>query len=57
MAAALATGRAGFSTPPEAVADGIVHAATAARPRTRYPVGSSARALLLRLLPTGCSTA
>jgi short-subunit dehydrogenase len=45
--------RAGLSTPPEAVADAIVHAATAARPRTRYPVGSSARALLLlrRLLP------
>ena len=54
MAAALATtDRAGLSTPPEAVADAIVQAATAARPRTRYPVGSSARALLLlrRLLP------
>ena len=54
MAAALATtDKAGLSSPPEAVADAIVHAATAARPRTRYPVGSSARALLLlrRLLP------
>jgi NAD(P)-dependent dehydrogenase (short-subunit alcohol dehydrogenase family) len=54
MAAALATtDKAGLSSPPEAVADAIVHAATAARPRTRYPVGGSARALLLlrRLLP------
>ena len=54
MAAALGTtDKAGLSSPPEAVADAIVHAATAARPRTRYPVGGSARALLLlrRLLP------
>ena len=54
MAAALGTtDRAGLSTPAEAVADAVAHAATAARPRTRYPVGRSARALLLlrRLLP------
>jgi NAD(P)-dependent dehydrogenase (short-subunit alcohol dehydrogenase family) len=54
MATALATtDKAGLSTPPEAVAAAIVHAATAVRPRTRYPVGGSARALLLlrRLLP------
>jgi NAD(P)-dependent dehydrogenase (short-subunit alcohol dehydrogenase family) len=54
MAAALATtDKAGLSSPPEAVADAIVHAATAPRPRTRYPVGGSARALLFmrRLLP------
>ena len=54
MAAALGTtDRAGLSTPAEAVADAVAHASTAARPRTRYPVGRSARALLLlrRLLP------
>jgi short-subunit dehydrogenase len=54
MAAALATtDKAALSTPPGAVADAIVHAATSARPKTRYPVGGSARALLLlrRLLP------
>lgn len=54
MAAALATtDKAALSTQPGAVADAIVHAATSARPKTRYPVGGSARALLLlrRLLP------
>ena len=42
-----------MSTPPEVVADAIVHAATSRRPRTRYPVGKGARAILLlrRLLP------
>ncbi|WP_427130924.1 oxidoreductase [Pseudarthrobacter sp. S9] len=54
MAAALATtDKAALSTTPEVVADAIVHAATSARPKTRYPVGGSARAMLLlrRLLP------
>ncbi|MGY2746132.1 oxidoreductase [Pseudarthrobacter sp. O4] len=54
MAAVLATtDKAALSTRPEVVADVIVQAATALRPKTRYPVGGSARALLLlrRLLP------
>lgn len=54
MAAALATTeKATTSTKPEVVADAIVHAATAARPRTRYAVGGSAKAILLlrHLLP------
>ena len=35
------------------IADAIVHAATSPRPKTRYPVGKGARAILLlrRLLP------
>lgn len=37
--------------PPDRVAEAVVHAVTAARPRTRYPVGPDARvALLLRRL-------
>ncbi len=54
VAAALATTDQGaLSSSPEVVADAIVHAATAARPRTRYPVGRNARSILLlrRLLP------
>lgn len=54
VAAALATTDQGaLSSSPEIVADAIVHAATAARPRTRYPVGRNARSILLlrRLLP------
>jgi NAD(P)-dependent dehydrogenase (short-subunit alcohol dehydrogenase family) len=40
-------------TAPEAVADVVLHAATARRPRTRYRVGAIARSLVLgrRLLP------
>ncbi len=54
VAAALATtDKAGQSSSPEVVAEAIVHAATAPRPRTRYPVGRNARTILLlrRLLP------
>lgn len=54
VAAALAaTVGSSLSTPPAVIADAIVHAATARRPRTRYPVGKGARAILLlrRLLP------
>lgn len=54
VAAALAsTAGAGKSTQPEVIAAAIVHAATAARPKTRYPVGKGARAIvtLRRLLP------
>ena len=42
-----------MSTPPGVIADAIVHAATAPKPKTRYPVGKGARAILLlrRLLP------
>ena len=42
-----------MSTPPDVIADAIVHAATSPRPKTRYPVGKGARAILLlrRLLP------
>ncbi len=45
--------------PPEAVADAVEHALTAARPRTRYLVGSDARlrALLAWLLPDRWSDA
>jgi short-subunit dehydrogenase len=35
------------STRPELVAEAILHAATARRPRTRYPVGASAKGILL----------
>ncbi|WP_413451459.1 hypothetical protein AA0Y32_16095 [Georgenia phoenicis] len=40
-------------TPPEVVVDTVVRAATASRLRTRYAVGSGARATILarRLLP------
>ncbi|MET4095057.1 oxidoreductase [Arthrobacter sp. UYCu712] len=54
VAAALATtDKAGQSSGPEVVAEAIVHAATAVRPKTRYPVGRNARTILLlrRLLP------
>jgi short-subunit dehydrogenase len=54
VAAALAsTEGSSMSTHPEVIADAIVHAATAARPSTRYPVGKGARAILAlrRILP------
>lgn len=54
VAAALAsTVGSSMSTPPDVIADAIVHAATSPRPKTRYPVGKGARAILLlrRLLP------
>ncbi|HEY9356798.1 MAG TPA: oxidoreductase [Arthrobacter sp.] len=54
MAGALgSTNRPETSTPPEVIADAVLHAASAARPRTRYPVGRGARAILTlrRLLP------
>jgi NAD(P)-dependent dehydrogenase (short-subunit alcohol dehydrogenase family) len=54
MAAAVAsTERAATSTPPEVIAGAILHAASSARPRTRYPVGRGARAILTlrRILP------
>ena len=45
-------------SPPEAVARVVVAAANARRPKTRYPVGRGARAILLarRPFPTGAST-
>ena len=54
VAAALAsTVGSSMSTPPDVIADAIVHAATSPKPKTRYPVGKGARAILLlrRLLP------
>lgn len=54
MAGALAsTNRPGTSTAPEVIASAVLHAASAARPRTRYPVGRGARAILTlrRILP------
>lgn len=54
MAGALAsTERAATSTPPEVIAGAILHAASSARPRSRYPVGRGARAILTlrRILP------
>ncbi|HEY8294644.1 MAG TPA: SDR family NAD(P)-dependent oxidoreductase, partial [Micrococcaceae bacterium] len=44
---------AAFLSEPAAIAKDIVHAATAARPKTRYPSGSGAAAILAlrRLLP------
>jgi len=54
MAGALeSTNRPETSTPPEVIAEAVLHAASAARPRTRYPVGRGARAILTlrRLLP------
>lgn len=54
MAGALAsTEHAATSTPPEVIAGAILHAASSARPRSRYPVGRGARAILTlrRILP------
>jgi NAD(P)-dependent dehydrogenase (short-subunit alcohol dehydrogenase family) len=54
MAGALAsTERAATSTPPEVIAGAILHAASSARPRSRYAVGRGARAILTlrRILP------
>ncbi|MDD1477302.1 oxidoreductase [Arthrobacter sp. H16F315] len=54
VAAALAsTEGSAMSTAANVIADAIVHAATSPRPRTRYPVGKGARAILMlrRLLP------
>jgi NAD(P)-dependent dehydrogenase (short-subunit alcohol dehydrogenase family) len=54
VAAALAsTDGSAMSTHPDVIADAIVQAATSPRPKTRYPVGRGARAILLlrRLLP------
>jgi NAD(P)-dependent dehydrogenase (short-subunit alcohol dehydrogenase family) len=48
-----ATDRPEKSTPPAVIAAAILHAATAPRPRTRYPVGRGAAAILglRRVLP------
>ncbi|MGK3955694.1 oxidoreductase [Arthrobacter sp. R4] len=54
MAGALdSTNRPATSTAAEVIADAVLHAANSARPRTRYPVGRGARAILTlrRLLP------
>jgi NAD(P)-dependent dehydrogenase (short-subunit alcohol dehydrogenase family) len=54
MAGALtSTDRAGTSSQPSVIAAAVLHAATAARPRTRYPAGSGARTILAlrRILP------
>jgi NAD(P)-dependent dehydrogenase (short-subunit alcohol dehydrogenase family) len=54
MAAVLATtDKPESSTRPEIVAEAVLHAATSARPKTRYPVGRGAVAILAlrRLLP------
>lgn len=54
VAAALGTtDNPATSSRPELAAEAILHAATAQRPRTRYPVGASARGILLlrHLLP------
>jgi NAD(P)-dependent dehydrogenase (short-subunit alcohol dehydrogenase family) len=54
MAGALAsTDRAETAAQPSVVAAAVLHAATSPRPRTRYPVGSGARAILTlrRILP------
>lgn len=40
------TDRPGTSTQPAVIAAAVLHAATAARPRTRYPVGRGAAAIL-----------
>lgn len=50
---AAAEREAGRGIPPEQVADRVVHALTASRPRTRYPVGRGVRAriVLSQLLP------
>ena len=54
MAGALAsTNRARTSTRPEVIAEAVLNAARSGRPRTRYPVGSGAKAILglRRILP------
>jgi NAD(P)-dependent dehydrogenase (short-subunit alcohol dehydrogenase family) len=54
VAAALATtAGSALSTHPDVIARSIVHAATSARPKTRYPAGRGARAILTlrRILP------
>lgn len=54
MAGALdSTNRPATSTAPKVIADAVLHAANSARPRTRYPVGRGARAILTlrRILP------
>jgi hypothetical protein len=54
MAAVLAsTDRLQTSTRPEVIGGAVLHAARSAHPRTRYPVGRGARAILglRRLLP------
>lgn len=54
MAAVLAsTDKPATSTPPEVVADAVLHAAISARPKTRYPVDRGAAAILAlrRILP------
>jgi short-subunit dehydrogenase len=54
VAGALAsTSSSSLATHPGVIADAIVHAATARRPKTRYPAGKGARAILTlrRLLP------
>ena len=54
MAGALtSTEKAETSTQPAVIAAAVLHAATSARPRTRYPAGSGARTILTlrRLLP------
>jgi NAD(P)-dependent dehydrogenase (short-subunit alcohol dehydrogenase family) len=54
MAGALAsTEHPKTSTRPAVIAAAVLHAATSARPRTRYPAGSGARAILAlrRILP------
>lgn len=54
MAGALAsTEHTATSTPPDVIAGAILHAASSARPRSRYPVGRGARAILTlrRILP------
>jgi len=54
MAGALdSTNRPATSTAPEVIADAVLHAAGSARPRTRYPVGRGAWAILTlrRILP------
>lgn len=47
------TDKPATSTPPEVVADAVLLAATSARPKTRYPVGRGAAAILAlrRILP------
>jgi NAD(P)-dependent dehydrogenase (short-subunit alcohol dehydrogenase family) len=49
----IASGHARQGSPPEVIADAIVRAMTARRPRTRYPAGGKAKLLttLARLLP------
>ena len=54
MAAVLAsTDAAETSTRPEVIAEAVLHAASSPRPRTRYPVGRGAAAIMVlrRILP------